>query len=204
MTKTDEGIIIVLEGFRQQGQRIVLCLGCFDLLHPGHLRHFRAAKRMGDILVVAVTSDRYVNKGSSRPVFNQDLRVEMVSALMCVDLAFVNDFPTGVEAIRALRPDVFVKGQEFESGEDPTGRFQKEVAAAKGVKKKCPACEKLIYLKKGEKKDIFVALVDGLYQFGSIPCSSCNGTNEVGCEVRFTHEMVFSSTKLIEEIKKEE
>ena len=160
MTRTNEQMATVLKTFRQlhPREKLVFCLGCFDLLHPGHLRHFQAAKKMGDILVVAVTSDRYVNKGPDRPVFNQDLRVEMVSALMCVDFAFVNDFPTGVEAIRALKPDVFVKGQEFESGEDPTGRFQKEIAA----------------------------------------------TKEVGCEVRFTHEVVFSSTKLIEEIKKEE
>lgn len=146
--------LAILKRFRQtyRDKRIVLCLGCFDLLHPGHLRHFRAAKRMGDVLVIAVTSDRYINKGPGRPIFSEDLRVEMVSALCCVDLAFVNDFPTGAEAIRALRPDVFVKGQELESGEDPTGRFQGEVAAAR----------------------------------------------EVGCEVRFTHEITFSSTKLLE------
>ncbi len=143
-----------LKSFRRthQGQTIVLCLGCFDLLHPGHLRHLQAARSMGDVLVVAVTSDRYINKGLGRPWFNQLLRMEMVGALWCVEYAFVNDYPTGVEAIRALRPDIFVKGQELESGEDPTGRFQKEVAAAK----------------------------------------------EVGCEVRFTHEITFSSTKLLE------
>jgi len=135
-------------------QTIVLCLGCFDLLHPGHLRHFQAAKSMGDVLLVAVTSDRYINKGPGRPIFGEDLRVEMVGVLWCVKYAFVNDYPTGVEVIRMLKPDIFVKGQELEKGEDPTGRFQKEVAAAK----------------------------------------------EVGCKVRFTHEIVFSSTKLLKKL----
>ncbi len=146
----------ILKSFRRthQGQTLVLCLGCFDLLHPGHLRHLQVARSMGNVLVVAVTSDRYINKGPGRPWFNQYLRMELVGALWCVTYAFVNDYPTGVEAIRALRPDIFVKGQELEKDEDPTGRFQREVAAAK----------------------------------------------EVGCEVRFTHEITFSSTKLLKEM----
>ena len=144
----------ILIKFRQshRDEIIVLCLGCFDLLHPGHLRHLQAATKMGDLVVVAVTSDRYIKKGPGRPIFNENLRVEMVGALWCVTHAFVNDYPTGEQVIRALRPNVFVKGQELEKGEDPTDRFQKEVAAAK----------------------------------------------EVGCEVRFTHEITFSSTKLLD------
>ncbi len=151
-------------------------------------------------LVVAVTSDRYVGKGSGRPVFNQDFREEMVGAIWCVDFAFVNDHPTGVEAIRALRPDAFVKGQEFESGEDPTGRFQKEVAAAKGVKKKCPICKGT-----GRAGETIAHTPFHMKKIDNgIVCPNCTGTGEVGCEVRFTHEMVFSSTKLLKKLSNQE
>ena len=58
-----------IESRRYDGKRIVHCHGCFDLMHPGHIKHFQAAKKMGDILVVTITPDKYVDKGPGRPVF---------------------------------------------------------------------------------------------------------------------------------------
>ena len=66
---------------RAEGKRIVQCHGVFDLMHPGHVRHFEAARAQGDVLVVTVTPDRFVNKGPGRPVFNERLRSESVAAL---------------------------------------------------------------------------------------------------------------------------
>ncbi|MHB8883209.1 MAG: adenylyltransferase/cytidyltransferase family protein [Thermodesulfovibrionales bacterium] len=140
-----------LRSLKAEGRKVVLCHGCFDLMHPGHIRHFQAAKAMGDILVVTLTPDEYVDKGPGRPVFNQVLRAESIAALECVDFVAVNGWPTAEETLRLLRPDYYVKGQEFEKLEDRTGKIRKEYSVVK----------------------------------------------EIGAEMRFTHEIVFSSTRLL-------
>lgn len=86
--------------------------GCFDPLHPGHIWHLRAAKALGDELIVAVTADAYVNKGPGRPVFSADVRADMVRELRCVDSVIVVE--SGPSAVLAVRPDVFVKGKEYD------------------------------------------------------------------------------------------
>lgn len=91
---------------------IVLANGCFDPLHYGHLKHLEEARKLGDWLVVAVTSDAGVNKGPSRPIFNQEQRAAMVRALRIVDGVAIVE--SGEEAIRIIKPDVFVKGIEYE------------------------------------------------------------------------------------------
>ena len=74
-TKSLPEITEILDEVRKKGARIVQCHGVFDLLHPGHIRHFREAKAQGDCLVVTVTPDRFVNKGPGRPVFTESLRL---------------------------------------------------------------------------------------------------------------------------------
>ena len=140
-----------LLGLRSKGKKIVLCHGCFDLMHPGHIKYFQASKEMGDLLVVTVTPDIYVDKGPDRPVYNQVLRADSIAALECVDYVAINKWPTAEETLKLLRPDIYVKGQEFENLEDKTGKLQKEYTIL----------------------------------------------NEIGAEMRFTHEIVFSSTKLL-------
>ena len=83
--KTLDELAAALERERARGRRVVLCHGVFDLLHPGHIRHLEAARHHGDLLVVTITPDRFVNKGPGRPVFNQRLRAESVAALASVD-----------------------------------------------------------------------------------------------------------------------
>ena len=133
------------------GKKIVHCHGCFDLMHPWHIKYFQAAIRMGDVLVVTITPDNYVDKGPGKPVFSQKLRAESIAALECVDYVSVNKWPTAENTLRLLKPDIYVKGQEFEKLEDETGKIQKEYEVIK----------------------------------------------EVGAELRFTHEIVFSSTELL-------
>ncbi|MCH9634288.1 MAG: Bifunctional protein HldE [Chlamydiae bacterium] len=114
---------------KSQGKKIVLCLGVFDLLHPGHIRHFEAAKQHGDILIVAVTADPFVNKGPDRPVFSQQLRMEAIAAIESVDFVCVNNHLGGLEVIRALKPDYYAKGVEYkEHEEDITGKIKLEEA----------------------------------------------------------------------------
>lgn len=138
---------------KDKGKSIVLCHGCFDLMHPGHIKYFQSAKKMGDILIVTLTPDEYVDKGPGRPVFNQNLRADSIAALECVDYVAINLWPTAENTLRMLRPDIYVKGQEFEKLEDKTGKIQREFEVLK----------------------------------------------EIGAEMRFTHEIVFSSTRLLNE-----
>jgi rfaE bifunctional protein nucleotidyltransferase chain/domain len=112
---------------RARGRRVVQCHGVFDLLHPGHIRHFEAARGEGDLLVVTVTPDRFVNKGPGRPVFNERLRAESVAALAAVDYVAITESPTAVDAIRALQPAVYVKGSDYaDAGADLTGKIEEE------------------------------------------------------------------------------
>jgi len=117
----------VLSRARARGKRAVQCHGVFDLLHPGHIRHLEAARGEGDLLVVTVTPDRFVNKGPGRPVFNQRLRAESLAALVSVDYVAITESPTAVDAIRKLRPAVYVKGSDYaDSAADLTGKIDDE------------------------------------------------------------------------------
>lgn len=136
---------------RAKGLVVAHCHGCFDLMHPGHILHFQAARKLGDLLVVTVTPDEFVDKGQGRPVFPQELRLLSIAALACVDYVAVNLWPTAVQTIHLLRPNYYVKGQEFQNLEDPAGKIGPENDALR----------------------------------------------EVGGELRFTQEQVFSSTALL-------
>jgi rfaE bifunctional protein nucleotidyltransferase chain/domain len=125
-----EELAAVIAEHKTNSRRVVQCHGIFDLIHPGHIRHFGQAKQEGDVLVVTLTPDRYVNKGPGRPVFNELLRSETIAALACVDYVAVNDWPTAVETIHLLKPDVYVKGEEYEAPEtDVTGMIFEEERA---------------------------------------------------------------------------
>lgn len=111
---------------------MVLACGCFDLIHIGHCRHLAAAKAMGDTLIVVVTPDRFVNKGPHRPAFGENLRAELLAALECVDFVAINQWPTAVEAIKMIRPAIFVKGQEYVGKETPALIEEREAIRSVG------------------------------------------------------------------------
>jgi len=114
---------------RASGKAIVQAHGTFDLLHLGHVRHLAAARREGDVLVVTVTADGHVNKGPGRPVFPQGLRAEMLAALGSVDYVAINDAPSAEPAISAIRPSVYVKGNDYANAvDDVTGKILAERA----------------------------------------------------------------------------
>lgn len=100
---------------RKKGQRIVLANGCFDLLHAGHVRYLIGARRLGDLLVVAINSDQQVaeQKGPGRPILSEAERAEIVAALEPVDWVTIFSEPTVEELILALRPDVHAKGTDY-------------------------------------------------------------------------------------------
>jgi rfaE bifunctional protein kinase chain/domain/rfaE bifunctional protein nucleotidyltransferase chain/domain len=129
-----EALARELGPLRALGRRIVHAHGVFDLLHVGHIRHLREARSLGDVLVVTVPEDKHVNKGPHRPAFTETLRAEALAALSDVDYVAVNRNPTAIEAIRAIRPSIYVKGPDYkEHAQDITGMIAAEEEAVRDV-----------------------------------------------------------------------
>jgi rfaE bifunctional protein nucleotidyltransferase chain/domain len=132
--KTFQELEEILNRRRKDGHKIIQCHGVFDLLHPGHIRHFKRAKAEADTLIVTVTPDRFVNKGPGRPVFTEKLRLESLAALADIDYVVLNDSPDAVSAIKKIKPDLYVKGIEYaKASDDVTGKISDEVEAVESV-----------------------------------------------------------------------
>lgn len=115
-----------------EGKKVVLCHGVFDVLHPGHVRHLKTARNHGDILLVSVTPDKYVNRGPGRPIFQQELRAEVLASLAHVNYVVINEWPTAVETIRRIKPTFYVKGNDYsDRSKDVTGGIYEEEQAVK-------------------------------------------------------------------------
>jgi len=91
--------------------KVVLANGCFDILHAGHVMYLEAASNMGDLLIVAVTRDKHVNKGPGRPVNKEEDRLRVVRSIRYVDFAFLCD--DSLDALEAVRPAIFCKGADY-------------------------------------------------------------------------------------------
>lgn len=96
--------------------KIVLTTGVFDLVHPGHLDYFEKAKSFGDVLIVSVVDDGFVEKGPGRPIFGEDLRLKWLAALEVVDYVVLNGGYGPWKVMRAIKPDVYVKGYNLTRG----------------------------------------------------------------------------------------
>lgn len=114
------------------GQTVVHCHGCFDIVHPGHIHHLEYARSLGDLLVVSVSADTHVNKGVDRPLIPDDLRARSLAALESVDAVYLNPFPTAVELLEQLKPDLYVKGREYEKNFDPRFGAEREMVSRHG------------------------------------------------------------------------
>jgi D-beta-D-heptose 7-phosphate kinase/D-beta-D-heptose 1-phosphate adenosyltransferase len=103
------------ETLKRSGKTIVFTNGCFDLLHIGHVRYLKAAKALGDLLVVGLNSDGSVRqiKGPCRPVVPENERAEVLAALACVDVVTIFEEPDPLATIRTIVPDVLVKGADW-------------------------------------------------------------------------------------------
>jgi len=124
----------ILSALKADNKKIVHCHGVFDLVHLGHIRHFNLAKKEGDILVVTLTKDKYVKRGPGRPIFNENLRAEMLASISIIDYVAIIDFPTAVEAIKILKPDFYVKGSDYkDKTKDFTGMISNEEEAVSSI-----------------------------------------------------------------------
>lgn len=130
---------------QKQGKRVVLCHGVFDLLHIGHIRYLRGARELGDALMVTVTPDRFVDKGPHRPAFPEQLRVEAIASLDCVDFAAVNEWPTAEETLRLVRPNIYAKGAEFKNLEDRTGKIAREKTVVEEIGAQIAFVEDIVF-----------------------------------------------------------
>lgn len=104
-----------LNGLRQAGKTIVFTNGCFDILHVGHVRYLREAKKLGDILVLALNSDASVRtiKGEKRPLVPEEERADIMAALESIDYVILFDDPTPQQLIEYIQPDILVKGGDW-------------------------------------------------------------------------------------------
>ncbi|MEX2668142.1 D-glycero-beta-D-manno-heptose-7-phosphate kinase [Candidatus Uabimicrobium amorphum] len=124
--KTLPEVIVELELFRNQGRTIVFTNGCFDILHPGHIRYLEYCRNRGDMLIIGLNSDASISrlKGPERPVIKEKDRGEMLAALSSVDYVVIFEEDTPTKLIESLQPDVLVKGADWKG---------KEVAGAKFI-----------------------------------------------------------------------
>jgi len=124
----------IISSLKKNNKKIVHCHGVFDLVHLGHIRHFNLAKKEGDILVVTLTRDKYVKRGPGRPIFNENLRAEMLASISIIDYVAIVDSPTAVEAIKILKPDFYVKGSDYkDKTKDFTGMIGDEEVAVNSI-----------------------------------------------------------------------
>ena len=117
---------------RRSNRTVVHCHGCFDIVHPGHIRYLQFAKQQGDLLIVSLTGDPHVGKGEGRPYVPQELRAENLAALEFVDYVYINPEPTAVTLLAAVRPDVYIKGREYEYNRHPGFLKEKSTVEAAG------------------------------------------------------------------------
>ena len=123
-----------VDALKRDGRRVVFTNGCFDILHPGHVRMLETARSLGDALIVGINSDSSVQeiKGPQRPLIPEDERAELLAALEAVDFVSVFDEPTPRELIAAILPAVLVKGSDW-GPDEIVGREEVEAAGGEVI-----------------------------------------------------------------------
>jgi len=152
----------ILKPLKKNGKKIVHCHGVFDLLHLGHVKHFKSAKKYGDILIVSVTPDKFVSKGSNRPYFNSDQRMEALASIEVIDFVVLNISESAIDIIKKIKPKYYCKGPDY-------GNFKENI-----------------------KDKINNKLLDNFINEKKI-------CKKIGCEIKFTYDKKFSSSKIINE-----
>jgi rfaE bifunctional protein nucleotidyltransferase chain/domain len=103
----------ILETLRKNKKKIILCHGVFDLVHYGHILHFKSAKQLGDVLVVSITKDKYIKKGIGRPVFNEIQRLKYLSEIEVIDYLYICETESAEDSIKMIKPNFYVKGPDI-------------------------------------------------------------------------------------------
>jgi len=125
-----------INDLKKQDLIVGLCHGGFDLLHPGHMRHFESAKKLCDVLFVSITTDTFVSqrKNTGRPVFPENLRAYAVASLTTVDYVFICDYKQAAEVIRKIKPSYYIKGPDYVKKNTPGIQKEREAIESIGGK----------------------------------------------------------------------
>lgn len=123
-----KGIETISSAYKKKNKKIVFTNGCFDIIHAGHVKYLNIAATFGDVLILGLNSDQSVRqiKGEKRPVIGENHRSQVVAALECIDHVVLFDEPDPGELIKAVCPDVLVKGADWEEDQIIGGDFVKE------------------------------------------------------------------------------
>jgi rfaE bifunctional protein nucleotidyltransferase chain/domain len=119
--KNIDEIKIIIEDNKKLGKKSGLCVGGYDLMHPGHIKHIESAKSNCDCLIIGITADKFNSKrkGNGRPIFNENLRAYSIASLDYVDYVFISDYEKAVEVIKIIKPDYYIKGPDYKNKNTP-------------------------------------------------------------------------------------
>ncbi|OPX29385.1 MAG: hypothetical protein B1H08_03950 [Candidatus Omnitrophica bacterium 4484_171] len=134
--KSLHSLIGVVRKLKKESKRIVFTNGCFDIIHPGHIKVFKEAKKKGDILIVGVNSDKSIKtiKGPKRPILNQKARTYIVSSFEPVDYVVLFNEPTPFRLIKEIKPEIIVKGGDWRMNNIVGRNIARKVARIKPLK----------------------------------------------------------------------
>lgn len=151
----EDSLIKLISSLKEKNRIIGLCVGAFDLLHAGHITHFASAKKYCDVLVVGVTSDKFISKRKKgRPIFSEQLRAYSISQIKPVDYVFISDYLTANEAISLVKPDFYIKGPDYKNKDEEEINSERDSVKRVGGKivytsdEKLSATDIIDYIKK--------------------------------------------------------
>ena len=146
LTENPEKIKSIVNTIRKSSNKIVLAHGTFDLLHVGHIKHLKFAKKFGQKLIVSITADKFVKKGHGRPYFKEIFRKEMLESLEFVDFVFIVNDASAIPAIKIVKPDFYLKGEEYkDNSKDITKKISKEKLEVKKYGGKIIYSNEIVY-----------------------------------------------------------
>ena len=160
--------IKLIKQFKKEKRKVGLCHGAFDILHPGHIRHFESAKKLCDVLFVSITKDLFVSerKGKSRPVYTDKLRAYTAASIEFVNYVVISDHKTAIEIIRILEPDFYIKGPDFINKKTPGIEAERKAIASAGGRLLCTndskfsTTELINYIKYSLEDDKVLIVID--------------------------------------------
>ena len=129
----EKNLIKTLKILKTKKKKIVLCHGVFDLVHLGHIEHFKSAKSYGDYLIVSLTLDKFIKKGPGRPLFNEQQRMEYLKQIKIVDQVILSKTESSIDIINIIKPDFYVKGPDYK--ENYKDKTKKIILEKKAVEK---------------------------------------------------------------------
>lgn len=122
----------IIKKLKRERKKTIMCHGVFDLLHIGHINHFKESKSFASKLIVSVTSNNFVNKGPGRPVFDEKIRMEAIASLSIVDYVILSDHPTAKKNIQLIKPNFLSKGPDYKDNKkDISGQIYNEIRELK-------------------------------------------------------------------------